>query len=132
VRTPLIKPDHHTTNNHTTGPDHHKNKTTPLPQVNSQLTMIAAREERRRNRSRIDYTDWEGDEGGMDDDDEGGGKLEDPYDGHLNAEELSRSLLDLVTLYERAAQAQVGALAWCWVSLGLVGGVGRLCIVQCI
>lgn len=85
--------------------------------------MLAAREERRRNRSRINFNEWDGADdgmGGMDEGGEGGGggKLEDPYDGHLNAEELSRSLLDLVTLYEKAAQAQVGA----W-GMGLGGGV---------
>jgi hypothetical protein len=70
--------------------------------------MVAAREERRRNRSRIDYSDWDGgDEGMGGDEDGGGGRIEDPYDGHLNAEELSRSLLDLITLYGAAAAAGV-------------------------
>jgi hypothetical protein len=70
--------------------------------------MVAAREERRRNRARIDYSEWDGAEEAMAGaDEDGGGRIEDPYDGHLNAEELSRSLLDLVTLYGQAAGSGV-------------------------
>jgi hypothetical protein len=52
-------------------------------------------------------------------------KIEDPYDGHLNAEELTRSLLDLVMLYGRAVQEQVGGGAGDGGSLrvGVRGGV---------